>query len=79
MITQPVLLVVIVVQILVGFSISITDHGMFEAARRFFAVEPEVKGSMKIHKGGFTRGWVPIYGESGRKDLLEHKEAFSYG
>ena len=30
-------------------------------------------------KEGFTRGYIPLFGESGRKEYKELKEAFSYG
>ena len=33
----------------------------------------------KKEKEGFTRGYIPIFGESGRNDFKELKEAFSYG
>eukprot|EP00300_Choanocystis_sp_HF-7_P041718 c8500_g1_i1.p1 GENE.c8500_g1_i1~~c8500_g1_i1.p1 ORF type:complete len:347 (+),score=79.69 c8500_g1_i1:37-1077(+) len=64
----------------------ITGHGIpdtqesaiFGAAQQFFALDEDVKQSIPIQKGGFTRGYVNLGGESG-SHRLEVKEAFSYG
>ncbi|KAJ3408660.1 hypothetical protein HDV05_004791 [Chytridiales sp. JEL 0842] len=50
----------------------------FNAADQFFHLPLKVKSAIPIKKGGFTRGYIGIGGESGGS-ALEVKEAFSYG
>ena len=55
---------------------------MLGAARRFFGLSSEVKGRVaSVNTAqGFTRGYIPVFGESGRaKEFREFKEAFSFG
>lgn len=54
---------------------------VMSAARRFFSLPSSVKASVpSVQKEGFTRGYIPIFGESGRAaEFRELKEAFSYG
>lgn len=51
---------------------------VFGASKEFFDLSLEHKNKIPIKSGGFTRGYVPVGGESGSK-LFELKEAFSYG
>ncbi|KAI8920890.1 hypothetical protein DFJ77DRAFT_447739 [Powellomyces hirtus] len=51
---------------------------VFNAAQEFFALPDDVKNKIPIRAGGFTRGYIPIGGESGSQ-AVEVKEAFSYG
>ncbi|KAF9390569.1 hypothetical protein CPB97_009008 [Podila verticillata] len=54
-------------------------HDILEATQRLFALDTEDKAHIpKIKPGGFTRGYVPIGGESG-STTKELKEGFSYG
>src|SRR5437764_941567 len=49
-----------------------------EACRQFFSLPSNIKSSIPIKSGGFTRGYIGIGDESGSQ-RLEIKEAFSYG
>ncbi|CAB4404921.1 unnamed protein product [Rhizophagus irregularis] len=49
-----------------------------EACQQFFSLPSNIKSSIPIKSGGFTRGYIGMGGESGSQ-LLEVKEAFSYG
>jgi isopenicillin N synthase-like dioxygenase len=51
----------------------------FNAHDALFALSKDVKSSIPIKSGGFTRGYVGLGKESGSDHLLECKEAFSYG
>ncbi|KAF9997485.1 hypothetical protein BGZ65_006945, partial [Modicella reniformis] len=54
-------------------------HQILNATERLFALDKAHKDQIpRIQPGGFTRGFVPIGGESGSK-TKELKEAFSYG
>ncbi|KAF9581549.1 hypothetical protein BGW38_001391 [Lunasporangiospora selenospora] len=54
------------------------DH-ILKASTDLFALDPHAKNQIpKIEPGGFTRGYVPIGGESGSA-TKELKEGFSYG
>jgi len=60
------------------FTSSETDR-VLDATQRLFALDPAQKAAIpKIQPGGFTRGYVPIGGESG-STTKELKEGFSYG
>lgn len=62
-----------------GHSLTSTDiQTIFDAEKSFFDLPSEVKESIPIQPGGFTRGYVGMGHESG-SDLHECKEAFSYG
>ncbi|KAJ3260247.1 hypothetical protein HK103_000882 [Boothiomyces macroporosus] len=55
------------------------DHSrLFESAGRLFKTSDMDKSELTIEPGGFTRGFIKLGGESG-SDLMELKEAFSYG
>ncbi|KAG0225349.1 hypothetical protein BGX31_007672 [Mortierella sp. GBA43] len=67
------------------FYIHSPNHPAFQsekilnAAKRLFALDDTHKDQIpRIHPGGFTRGYIPVGGESGSK-TKENKEAFSYG
>ncbi|CAG8590438.1 8454_t:CDS:2 [Funneliformis caledonium] len=49
-----------------------------EACQKFFSLPSDIKSSLSIKSGGFTRGYIGMGGESG-SHRLEVKEAFSYG
>lgn len=49
-----------------------------DITRRFFSLPEATKRKIPAKKGGFTRGYIGFGGESG-SDLLECKEAFSFG
>ncbi|CAI2186130.1 11475_t:CDS:10 [Funneliformis geosporum] len=49
-----------------------------EACQQFFSLPSDIKSSLSIKSGGFTRGYIGMGGESG-SHRLEVKEAFSYG
>ncbi|KAF9180357.1 hypothetical protein BGZ51_006244 [Haplosporangium sp. Z 767] len=52
---------------------------ILDATERLFALDPAEKALIpKIQPGGFTRGYVPLGGESG-STTKELKEGFSYG
>src|SRR5690349_2367077 len=52
---------------------------ILDATKRLFALNDDQKAQIpKIQPGGFTRGYVPVGGESGSK-TKELKEGFSYG
>lgn len=52
---------------------------VLDVAKRLFDLDPAQKAQIpKIQPGGFTRGYVPIGGESGSA-TKELKEGFSYG
>ncbi|KAF9900451.1 hypothetical protein BX616_002591 [Lobosporangium transversale] len=52
---------------------------ILDATTRLFALDPTQKSQIpKIQPGGFTRGYVPVGGESGSA-TKELKEGFSYG
>ncbi|KAF9354445.1 hypothetical protein BGX34_011016 [Mortierella sp. NVP85] len=52
---------------------------ILDATKRLFALDDDHKAQIpKIQPGGFTRGYVPIGGESGSQ-TKELKEGFSYG
>lgn len=54
-------------------------HDILDATQRLFALDTADKAHIpKIMPGGFTRGYVPIGGESG-STTKELKEGFSYG
>ncbi|KAG0046521.1 hypothetical protein BGZ83_008321 [Gryganskiella cystojenkinii] len=58
---------------------SSSTASILDATQRLFALDPAQKASIpKIQPGGFTRGYVPIGGESGSA-TKELKEGFSYG
>jgi hypothetical protein len=53
---------------------------ILSAADAFFSLPDDVKRAVpRLSGGGFTRGYIPVFGESGRPHLRELKEAFSYG
>ncbi len=59
------------------------NHGinnklMLSKMAEFFTLPQDVKDSISITPGGFTRGYIGMGKESG-SDALEVKEAFSYG
>ena len=51
----------------------------FDASELVFKVPASEKQRHTAKPGGFTRGYIPLGGESGNPALLECKEAFSYG
>src|SRR3989337_2137542 len=51
---------------------------MKEACQQFFSLPSDIKSSIPIKSGGFTRGYIGMGGESG-SHRLEVQEAFSYG
>ncbi len=53
-------------------------NGIFKAGRQLFALSETEKRAIPSISGGFTRGYIPIGGESG-SHRFEVKEAFSYG
>lgn len=67
----------------------IRGHGLegvsteaLQQARHFFlGMKKEEKETVVGCKreGGFIRGYLPMFGESGRAELKELKEGFSYG
>ncbi|KAG0291150.1 hypothetical protein BGZ98_003122 [Dissophora globulifera] len=58
---------------------SASSAKILDATTRLFALNPSQKNQIpKIQPGGFTRGYVPIGGESGSQ-TKELKEGFSYG
>ncbi|KAJ3332746.1 hypothetical protein HDU76_013231 [Blyttiomyces sp. JEL0837] len=65
---------------------NIANHGVsptaqknaFNVADDFFLLSDSVKSRIPIKKGGFTRGYIGVGGESGGSGT-EVKEAFSYG
>mmetsp|Transcript_28718 Transcript_28718/g.64168 ORF Transcript_28718/g.64168 Transcript_28718/m.64168 type:complete len:395 (+) Transcript_28718:35-1219(+) len=64
----------------VGHGISDEDISRaLVAHRRLFALPQPEKETVPIQPGGFTRGYVALGVESGTKNRLECKEAFSYG
>mmetsp|Transcript_34791 Transcript_34791/g.86540 ORF Transcript_34791/g.86540 Transcript_34791/m.86540 type:complete len:365 (+) Transcript_34791:26-1120(+) len=52
--------------------------GMLDVARRLFSL-PEDDKLAASGSGGFSRGYIPIGGESGLAQFLELKEGFCYG
>ncbi|KAK3814200.1 MAG: hypothetical protein J3Q66DRAFT_389550 [Benniella sp.] len=55
------------------------SNKILDASKRLFALDDDHKAQIpKIQPGGFTRGYVPIGGESGSQ-TKELKEGFSYG
>ncbi|KAJ3204258.1 hypothetical protein HK099_001222, partial [Clydaea vesicula] len=54
------------------------QNDAINVSKKFFSLDEKIKKEIPIKKGGFTRGYVPIGGESG-SELFELKEAFSYG
>ncbi len=58
---------------------STTDQKLMkETCQQFFSLPSDIKSSIPIKSGGFTRGYIGTGGESG-SHRLEVKEAFSYG
>ncbi|KAG0242383.1 hypothetical protein BGW41_004394 [Actinomortierella wolfii] len=56
-----------------------SSDAILNATKRLFALSDAQKATIpRIQPGGFTRGYVPIGGESGSK-TRELKEGFSYG
>lgn len=56
----------------------IDSHRLLSEMRRFFSLPVEVKKSILSKSEGISRGYIGMGEESG-SDLLEVKEAFSYG
>ncbi|KAJ3325845.1 hypothetical protein HDV06_002230 [Boothiomyces sp. JEL0866] len=56
----------------------IGHKALFESAKSLFKTSDQDKSDLSIQPGGFTRGFIRLGGESG-SDLMELKEAFSYG
>eukprot|EP00966_Prymnesium_polylepis_P323013 7379238-Prymnesium_polylepis.1 len=54
---------------------------MLDASRQFFGLPDEVKRTAVSPdgSGGFSRGYIPVGGESGLASFLELKEGFCYG
>lgn len=69
--------------VFIAANVGVTDAasaGAFEAARRFFSLPIEQKRAADaVKQGGFIRGYLGYGAESGRKELFEPKEGFSYG
>lgn len=51
-----------------------------EARHFFMELSQEAKDGVGCRReGGFIRGYLPLFGESGRSEFKELKEGFSYG